>query len=78
MCGKQGAFMGHKMQKVNLSEQIVDAMIQYIEDGKWSVGEKLPNEMELAEYFGVWWYCPPSTTRQLQLRWRSTWLTARF
>ena len=53
MCGKQGAFMGHKMQKVNLSEQIVDAMIQYIEDGKWSVGEKLPNEMELAEYFGV-------------------------
>ncbi len=41
------------MQKVNLSEQIVDAIIQYIEDGKWSVGDKLPSEMELAEYFGV-------------------------
>ncbi|WP_312071310.1 FadR/GntR family transcriptional regulator [Anaerotignum propionicum] len=42
-----------KIKKVNLSTQLMDTMISLIENGTWKTGEKLPNEIELANSFSV-------------------------
>lgn len=42
-----------KIKKVNLSTQLVDTMTTLIEDGSWKLGDKLPNEVELAASFEV-------------------------
>lgn len=41
------------VKRVNLSEQLIDAMIELIENGAWEEGKKLPNEVKLAESFHV-------------------------
>lgn len=42
-----------KIQKVNLSSQLIDTMIGLIEEGTWTVGSRLPSETELASSFNV-------------------------
>lgn len=42
-----------KIKKINLSTQLMDTMISLIENGSWKIGEKLPNEIELASSFNV-------------------------
>lgn len=42
-----------KIKKVNLSAQLMNTMIELIENGTWSLGEKLPNEIELSSSFNV-------------------------
>ena len=42
-----------KIKKVNLSTQLVDTMTSLIENGTWKLGDKLPNEVELAAAFEV-------------------------
>ncbi|WP_312048022.1 FadR/GntR family transcriptional regulator [Anaerotignum sp.] len=42
-----------KIKKVNLSTQLMDMMISLIENGTWNPGEKLPNEIDLANSFSV-------------------------
>ena len=37
-----------KIKKVNLSTQLVDTITSLIENGTWKLGDKLPNEVELA------------------------------
>lgn len=45
--------MVKKIQKVNLCDQLLSAMIELIESGKWPQGSKLPGEIELANSFHV-------------------------
>lgn len=42
-----------KIKKVNLSTQLVDTITSLIENGTWKLGDKLPNEVELATSFEV-------------------------
>ncbi|WP_352400818.1 FadR/GntR family transcriptional regulator [Anaerotignum sp.] len=42
-----------KIKKINLGTQLMDTMISLIENGTWKAGEKLPNEIELANSFSV-------------------------
>lgn len=42
-----------KIKRVNLSEQLTSTMIEFIENGTWEEGRKLPNEIELSESFHV-------------------------
>lgn len=42
-----------KIKKVTLSNQLMDSMIELIENGTWPLGEKLPNELDLANSFNV-------------------------
>ncbi len=42
-----------KIKKVNLSTQLIDTITSMIENGDWTLGMKLPNEIELAASFNV-------------------------
>jgi len=42
-----------KLQRLTLSAQITGQMENCIRDGVWTVGEKIPGELELMEQFGV-------------------------
>lgn len=42
-----------KMQKVNLSDRIIESIVEMIESGQWELGMKLPNEIDLAASFSV-------------------------
>lgn len=42
-----------KVQKTNLSTQLVEALASMVEAGTWKPGDKLPNEIELAASFNV-------------------------
>lgn len=41
------------IKRTSVNEQLVDYMQDAILEGKWKVGEKIPSEAELAEYFQV-------------------------
>ena len=49
-----------KIKKVNLSTQLVDTITSLIENGTWKLGDKLPNEVELATRYSRvqnrYWY----------------------
>ena len=45
--------MSIKIQKQNLCEQLTSAIIHYIQEGTWLLGQKLPGEIELANSFEV-------------------------
>ena len=45
--------MSIKVQKQNLCEQLTSAIIHYIQEGTWLLGQKLPGEIELANSFEV-------------------------
>ncbi|SHN52165.1 GntR family transcriptional regulator, transcriptional repressor for pyruvate dehydrogenase complex [Desulfitobacterium chlororespirans DSM 11544] len=42
-----------KLKRLPLTEQVYNALKEGIISGKWQIGDKLPSENELAEYFGV-------------------------
>lgn len=42
-----------KLKRLPLTEQVYNALKEGIVSGKWKIGDKLPSENELAEYFGV-------------------------
>ena len=42
-----------KIKKVSLSMQLIETMVELIENETWALGEKLPNELELAASFNV-------------------------
>lgn len=42
-----------KIQKINLSDQLINAILMMIEKKEWNIGMKLPNELQLAESFSV-------------------------
>ena len=45
--------MGQRIKKINLSTQLIDALTEQIESNELHPGEKIPNEIELAEFFSV-------------------------
>ena len=45
--------MPERVKKVSLYEQISDQIIHLIDINEWPIGSQLPNELLLAEEFGV-------------------------
>ncbi|AQY50676.1 GntR family transcriptional regulator [Listeria weihenstephanensis FSL R9-0317] len=45
--------MLHKLQKKTLVEQVYDQIEDMIKNGVWEIGDRLPNEADLMEQFGV-------------------------
>ena len=42
-----------KVQRINLCDQLILAIIEQIQKGNWAQGSKLPGEIELANSFSV-------------------------
>ena len=42
-----------KIERINITEQIVDYLKENIQNGNWLVGEKIPSENQLVEILGV-------------------------
>ena len=42
-----------KIEKVNVTEQVVSYLKEHIQNGDWKVGEKIPSENKLTEELGV-------------------------
>lgn len=42
-----------KVERVNVTNQIIDYLIENIENGNWQVGEKIPSENQLTKVLGV-------------------------
>lgn len=48
-----GEFQFEPIKKINLSQQLVEYFIQKVEDGSFPIGEKVPNEINLAAQLNV-------------------------
>ena len=42
-----------KVQRGSMADQVVKNIREAIADGQWNVGDRLPNEQELAKQLGV-------------------------
>lgn len=53
MVREKNMYQFEKIDKRLLGVQIEDELMKYIQEGQLQIGQKLPNEFELAEMFGV-------------------------
>ena len=59
--------MPERVKKMSLYEQISDQIIHLIDTNEWPVGSQLPNELLLAEEFGVSRNCVREALKSLEL-----------
>ena len=42
-----------QIKKISAADQVCDKIKQYVREGRWKIGERIPTERELAGLFGV-------------------------